>query len=53
MRWFTREQVRAAAAAEGDDDAAWERGDAAAELLLPPRLAIARRLLDGWLGDDG
>jgi len=35
-RWFTREQVR---------DAVSERGP----LRLPPPLAIARRLLDGWL----
>ena len=36
VRWFEREQL--AAAAEG-------RG----ELRLPPSLAIARRLIDGWL----
>jgi len=35
-RWFTSEQVR---------DAVAERGP----LRLPPPLAIARRLLDGWL----
>ena len=35
-RWFTRAQVR---------DAVDERGP----LRLPPPLAIARRLLDGWL----
>jgi NAD+ diphosphatase len=35
-RWFTRAEVAAAAAGEGP-------------LRLPPRLAIARRLLDGWL----
>ena len=35
-RWFTRAQVR---------DAVEERGT----LRLPPPLAIARRLLDGWL----
>jgi len=35
-RWFTRAQVR---------DAVQERGT----LRLPPPLAIARRLLDGWL----
>lgn len=52
VRWFTRDQVRAAAAAERDADTPWERGDAAAELLLPPRLAIARRLLDGWLAGE-
>ena len=35
-RWFTRGELT---------DAAEERG----ELLLPPPLAIARRLVDGWL----
>jgi NAD+ diphosphatase len=35
-RWFTRDQVRDAVAARGP-------------LRLPPPLAIARRLLDGWL----
>jgi NAD+ diphosphatase len=35
-RWFTRAEVRAAVAQEGP-------------LRLPPPLAIARRLVDGWL----
>ena len=35
-RWFTRAELA---------DAAAERG----EYLLPPPLAIARRLIDGWL----
>ena len=40
-RWFTRAEVRAAA--ESDDGA----------LKLPPRLAIARRLIEHWLaGSD-
>jgi NAD+ diphosphatase len=40
-RWFTRAEVRAAA--ESDDG----------ELKLPPRLAIARRLIEHWLaGSD-
>jgi NAD+ diphosphatase len=39
-RWFTRAELEAAAAA---DDGAW--------LLLPPRMAIARRLVDAWLAD--
>jgi NAD+ diphosphatase len=50
--WFSRGQVVAAARHDVDG---WEvgRGDAPnAELLLPPKLAIARRLLDGWLRDD-
>ncbi len=38
VRWFTREEIAAAAA--GSPDAA---------LLLPPSVAIARHLLDGWL----
>ena len=49
VRWFTRAEV--AAAAELDVDG-W--GGAPEEvpgdgLLLPPRLAIARRLLERWL----
>ena len=40
-RWFTRAEVQAAA--ESDDGA----------LKLPPRLAIARRLIEHWLaGSD-
>jgi NAD+ diphosphatase len=35
-RWFSRAELEAAATGEGP-------------LLLPPRLAIARRLIDGWL----
>jgi len=38
VRWFSRAEVAAAAA-----------GDPDTPLLLPPRLAIARRLLEGWL----
>jgi NAD+ diphosphatase len=37
-RWFTRAEVEAAA-----------RGDRSAPLLLPPPVAIARVLVDGWL----
>jgi NAD+ diphosphatase len=36
-RWFTRAEVEAAAA--GED----------VPLKVPPRLAIARRLIDAWL----
>ncbi len=36
VRWFSREQVRAAARGEG-------------ELLLPPAFSIARQLIDRWL----
>ncbi len=49
VRWFTREQVASAGAREDS----WE-GDPRAddELLLPPRLAIARRLIEHWLADN-
>jgi NAD+ diphosphatase len=44
-RWFTRDEVGAAAA-----DDSWEADDDGGEgLLLPPRSAIARRLIEGWL----
>jgi NAD+ diphosphatase len=47
-RWFDREQI-ARAAAE-DDDVGWGTpGDAGGPLKLPPRLAIARRLVEDWL----
>jgi NAD+ diphosphatase len=36
VRWFTRAEVRTAAAGESD-------------VLLPPGFSIARRLIDGWL----
>jgi NAD+ diphosphatase len=36
VRWFSRAEVAAAVAGEGP-------------LRLPPPLAIARRLVDGWL----
>jgi NAD+ diphosphatase len=43
--WFTREQVAVAAA-----DDSWDNPDDNHEgLLLPPRSAIARRLIEGWL----
>jgi NAD+ diphosphatase len=38
-RWFTREEIAAATRGEGP-------------LGLPPRLAIARRLLEAWLGAE-
>jgi NAD+ diphosphatase len=52
VRWFSRDEVAAAAAEDVDG---WGGGPDAADpdattLLLPPRLAIARRLLEGWLG---
>ena len=46
VRWFEREDVRMAARA----DDAWEAsGQPGGELLLPPRSAIARRLIEGWV----
>jgi NAD+ diphosphatase len=42
VHWFSREEL-ASAAREGDDS----------PVLLPPRLAIARHLIDAWLGVDG
>jgi NAD+ diphosphatase len=42
VRWCTRDEVHAAAVAEA------ERSDAS-PVLLPPKLAIARHLIDGWL----
>jgi NAD+ diphosphatase len=48
VRWFERAEI-ADAAAE-DDDSAWGGpGDAGGPLALPPRLAIARRLIEDWL----
>jgi NAD+ diphosphatase len=48
VRWFTRERV-ADAAREGRDD--WESPPPGERrpLLLPPRAAIARRLIERWL----
>jgi NAD+ diphosphatase len=48
VRWFTRDEV-AAAAAEDADGWGGEPDSGATSLLLPPRLAIARRLLERWL----
>jgi NAD+ diphosphatase len=47
VRWFAREQLVSATAHEDN----WDAAPAAdVELLLPPRLAIARRLIEHWLG---
>jgi len=51
VRWFDRAEVAAAAA---DDADGWGPGPdddepGAGPLLLPPRLAIARRLVERWL----
>lgn len=49
VRWFAREQVVSATAHEDNWDGA-PPGDA--DLLLPPRLAIARRLIEHWLAGE-
>jgi NAD+ diphosphatase len=51
VRWFTREEVAAAAAEDVDGwGGAPDPADPdATSLLLPPRLAIARRLIEQWL----
>jgi NAD+ diphosphatase len=47
VRWFGRAEVAAAAAADSEG---WGAApDADASLLLPPRLAIARLLIERWL----
>jgi NAD+ diphosphatase len=46
VRWFTRDQIEAATRREDS----WDGAPAAdVELLLPPRLAIARSLVEHWL----
>jgi len=48
VRWFSRAEVREAATQDGW----WKveaQDDAEVGLHLPPRVAIARRLLEGWL----
>jgi NAD+ diphosphatase len=40
VEWFTRDQLLRAASGEGD-------------VAIPPPLAIARRLMDGWLARSG
>ena len=50
VRWFERAEIEDAARAEDKDD--WGTpGDPGGPLRLPPSLAIARRLIDGWLTD--
>jgi NAD+ diphosphatase len=47
VRWFTREEIVAASALDDDN---WTTQPAdEVKLLLPPRLAIARRLIEHWL----
>jgi NAD+ diphosphatase len=55
VRWFSRAEVAAAARQDGDG---WGAGAGpaaagASALGLPPRLAIARRLLERWLESSG
>lgn len=38
IRWFTREQMKAAVASE--------------EVLLPPRISVARRMIEHWYGSE-
>jgi NAD+ diphosphatase len=45
VRWFDREQIADAALRNAE----WEHEELEAEVQLPPRSAIARRLIDGWL----
>ncbi|MDO8211327.1 NAD(+) diphosphatase [Conexibacter sp. CPCC 206217] len=47
VRWFTRDEVTAAAALGASSS--WDATPDSTGLLLPPPLAIARRLVDGWL----
>jgi NAD+ diphosphatase len=47
VRWFTREEIVAASALDDDNWVSQPADDV--ELLLPPRLAIARRLIEHWL----
>lgn len=48
VRWFERAELEAAAAAPESDG--WgSPGDPGGPLALPPRLAIARRLIEHWL----
>jgi NAD+ diphosphatase len=47
VRWFAREEIVAASALDDDN---WTTQPAdEVTLLLPPRLAIARRLIEHWL----
>ena len=50
VRWFERAEI-AEAAQQPDSDNWATGGDPGGALLLPPRLAIARRLIEGWLAD--
>jgi NAD+ diphosphatase len=48
VRWFSRAEIERADAADDNDN--WGTpGDPGGPLQLPPRLAIARRLVEDWL----
>ena len=48
VRWFTRTELETAAAEPESDN--WDApGDPGGALALPPRLAIARLLIENWL----
>ena len=49
VRWFSLEEVAAAAHRDSND---WQAGSRS-ELMLPPRVAIARRLIERWLDRHG
>jgi NAD+ diphosphatase len=49
VRWFSRAEIAAAAAAADSDDWSAPGTPGGGPLRLPPSLAIARRLIDGWL----
>lgn len=48
VRWFSREEVIGAV----ERNAHWEPTEPVEGLLLPPRTAIARRLIERWLAAD-
>lgn len=48
VRWFSREEVIGAV----ERNAEWEPTEPTEGLLLPPRTAIARRLIERWLAAD-
>ena len=50
VRWFSRAEVAAAAELDVDGWGVEPAGAPGDGLLLPPRTAIARRLVEGWLG---
>ena len=49
VRWFERAELERAAAQDDNKDDWGTPGDPGGPLRLPPRLAIARRLIDRWL----